>query len=769
MGFGCMFRELAVFAVLVTIMATSVAAQAKPGCQSNCGNISIPYPFGTANGCNISSHFFIRCNTTLNPPKAFLGYGDLEVLDISLDGSLRVSYSYLIGHDCYNSSGRSLYPQLLFSFSEYFTISHTRNKFTAIGCDTIAYIEAFFEPDSSNSISKKNFSTGCLTFCGDAGDVINGSCSGIGCCQTAIPRGLNWFYFNFSSPRNHSHVLSFNPCSYGFLVEDGAYKFHASDLWDTNFGKNVYPVILDWTIGNQTCEQAKMDPKSYACKQNSDCTVPENGPGYLCKCNPGFQGNPYLSYGCRDINECETQKPCYEFGTCHNTPGSYNCSCPEGFEGDGRKNGTGCHPIFKPQDRESFLILVVTLGIGLSTGLLFLTAGVWWFCKILQKRKYIKLKQKLFERNGGLLLQKKMSSNEGGLDKAKLFSSKELEIATDQYNENRILGCGGQGVVYKGMLSDGRIVAVKKSKTVNEGYLEQFINEIFILSQIDHRNIVKLLGCCLETEVPLLVYEFIPNGTLSHLIHDQNEEYPRSWDTRLRIAAEVASAISYLHSSASIPIYHRDIKSSNILLDEKFRAKVSDFGTSRSISIDQTHLTTQVLGTFGYLDPEYFQSNQFTEKSDVYSFGVVIVELLTGKKAVSTFGSQEKRGLVSYFMSSMEENHLLDIVDAEIGKDDQKDEVVAVAEIAKRCLNLDGRYRPTMKEVAMELERLRSRQGDSIPIDQLKQAEVVVRKSTESWDFTSFSTEHYPNCSMTSTSESDVHPLMLESSLVQDL
>ncbi|MFQ6657886.1 hypothetical protein Gotur_027373 [Gossypium turneri] len=697
MGYGCMFRELAVFAVLVTIMATSVAAQAKPGCQSNCGNISIPYPFGTANGCNISSHFFIRCNTTLNPPKAFLGHGDIEVLDISLDGSLR-----------FKTSSR---PSVV-------TLSPTSMLSPNLTLQT--------------EFQKKNFQPDVLTFCGDEGDVIDGSCSGIGCCQTAIPQGLKGFHYNFSSPRNHSHVLSFNPCSYGFLVEDGAYKFHASDLWDKNFD-------------------------------------PENGPGYLCKCNPGFQGNPYLSYGCRDIDECETQKPCYEFGTCHNTPGSYNCSCPEGFEGDGRKNGTGCRPIFKPQDRESFPILVVTLGIGLSIGLLFLIAGLWWFYKRLQRRKYIKLKQKLFERNGGLLFQKKMSSNQGDLDKAKLFSSKELEIATDQFNGNRILGCGGQGMVYKGMLSDGRIVAVKKSKTINEGYLEQFINEIFILSQIDHRNIVKLLGCCLETEVLLLVYEFIPNGTLSHLIHDQNEEYPRSWDIRLRIATEIASAISYLHSSASIPIYHGDIKSSNILLDEKFRAKVSDFGTSRSISIDQTHLTTQVLGTFGYLDPEYFQSSQFTEKSDVYSFGVVIVELLTGKMAISTFGLQERRGLVSYFMLSMEENHLLDIVDAEIWKDGQKDEVVAVAQLAKRCLNLDGRYRPTMKEVAMELERLRTRQGDCIPIDQLKQVEVVVKKSAESWDFTSFSTEHYPNCSMTSTSESDVHPLMLESSFVQDV
>ncbi|OWM78817.1 hypothetical protein CDL15_Pgr002988 [Punica granatum] len=310
----------------------------------------------------------------------------------------------------------------------------------------------------------------------------------------------------------------------------------------------------------------------------------------------------------------------------------------------------------------------------------------------------------------------RLSSPDGNVEKSKLFNSKELEMATDHFNQDRILGKGGQGTVYKGMLADGMIVAVKKSISIDEKNVEPFINEVVILSQINHRNIVKLLGCCLESEVPLLVYEFIPNGTLYQYLHDP--EFPFSWDARLRIATEVASALFYLHSFACIPIYHRDIKSSNILLDEKYRAKVADFGTSRSGALDQTHVTTLVQGTFGYLDPEYFQTGQFTEKSDVYSFGIVLVELLTGQKPTTSLLGETCIGLASSFITAMEEDHLFEILDPRVREEGGEEEIIVVANLAKRCLNLKGRERPSMKDLVIELEGIRKRSEPSSSLAQ---------------------------------------------------
>lgn len=380
-----------------------------------------------------------------------------------------------------------------------------------------------------------------------------------------------------------------------------------------------------------------------------------------------------------------------------------------------------------------------------------------------KKRNEKLSKERFFKQNGGLLLQQKI--NEGTIRKTKHFLAKDLEKATDHFNESRILGKGGQGTVYKGMLSCGMIVAVKKSMQVNEDQLEQFINEVVILSQVDHINVVKLLGCCLETEVPLLVYEFIPNGTLFNLIHNPNTQIHFSWDMRLMIAADIAGALAYLHSSSSVHIYHRDIKSNNFLLDEKYVVKVADFGISRSIAEDRTHFTTNVKGTFGYFDPEYFQSHHYTEKSDVYSFGVVLVEILTGKMPIFYEGSEGiQKSLAWHFLESVEENKLDVILDPQVSKEERKEEVMVVARIAQNCLKLKGDARPTMKEVATELEGLRiSRQpstfGDESEEASIHEANSMVISNIQS----TFSTVCIGE---TSTTFSDIHPWMFEAAEV---
>ncbi|KAF8020544.1 hypothetical protein BT93_G1081 [Corymbia citriodora subsp. variegata] len=376
------------------------------------------------------------------------------------------------------------------------------------------------------------------------------------------------------------------------------------------------PVVLQWGIRNDTNYSLAL----YKSSMDSDVfsCYTSSLPYVECWCQRGYGGNPYIIGGCQ--------------------------------------------------------------GVGAGLGALLLCLCLWALYKYIMKRKEIKLKEKHFKRNGGLLLEGELSSSQDNVEKSKLFNSKDLEKTTDNFNEDRIIG------------QDGNIVAIEKSKVIDGGKVEQFINEIFILSQINHRNVVKLLGCCLETEVPLLVYEFIPNGTLYQYLHNPNEEFHVSWDTRLRIATEVAGALFYLHSAASIPIYHRDIK---------------------FVSLDQTHVTTLVQGTFGYLDPEYFQSSQFTDKSDVYSFGVVLVELLTGQKPISSLREKEGRSLATYFIISMEHNYLFDIVDSQVLKEGKKEEIALVANLAKSCLHLNGRNRPTMKEVAMELEGIRKVQNPS--------------------------------------------------------
>ncbi|PIN17584.1 Serine/threonine protein kinase [Handroanthus impetiginosus] len=666
---------------------SEAATTAKPGCQTKCGNLTVPYPFGIGldSGCSIGPWFDVNCNNS----KPIIA-NNLEIVAIS---EQQVRVKNWIAFRCYTESG-NVTRQFRISinlFGTPYTFSEA-NRFTVVGCDDLAVIIGS---------RGRNFTGGCLSVCSQRTDPIDGSCTGIGCCQTPIPKGLKKFNSSLGSLKNHTEAYSFNPCGYAFIGDEERFEFHTSDFGDMGFRdrtmENV-PIVLDWAIGDLSCDQVKKNG-DFACGENSDCVDSDTSlGGYICNCSEGYEGNPYLSPGCTDINECENN-PCDEHGICANTPGSYSCSCAKGYKGDGTKDGLSCVAV-------NSQFPVIKFSIGLSIGLLSIFIGVTWLYFGIKKRKLTRMREKFFEQNGGFLL-KQQTSNESGIESTKIFSAEELEKATNNYSEDHILGKGGYGIVYKGILPDQRIVAIKKSRIMDQSQIEQFINEVIILSQVNHRNVVKLIGCCLENEVPLLVYEFISNGTLFHRIHDSSEISWISWKDRLRIAAEAAGALAYLHSAASMPIIHRDVKSSNILLDDSYTTKISDFGASRFVPLDQTQVTTLVQGTLGYLDPEYFHTSQLTEKSDVYSFGVVLAELMTGRRPLSLNKSEEERNLATYFIMSMKENRLFQILEPRVLREGSLEQLQGIGELVKRCLNLKGEERPTMKEVAMELEGFR--------------------------------------------------------------
>ncbi|XP_022684520.1 putative wall-associated receptor kinase-like 16 [Setaria italica] len=485
---------------------------------------------------------------------------------------------------------------------------------------------------------------------------------------------------------------------------------------------------LQWVVANLSCQEAQEDSTTYACvSAESTCLGVRlrNGRSYLgyrCRCMTGFHGNPYVRNGCQDINECETI-PGICKGLCHNTIGAFNCTkCPHKTEYDATK--MGC----TPTSRQKSLLLGIMIGLGVGFGVPLLGLSAVFIVLKWKRDEQKKQRRKYFRDNHGILLEQLISLDENTSDKTKIFSLEDLEKATHNFDQTRILGRGGHGTVYKGILADQRVVAIKSSKAIKQSEIDQFINEVIILSHINHRNIVRLFGCCLETKVPLLVYDFVPNGSLYDILHSSSDSnFSLSWDECLRIALEVAGALCYLHSAASVLVFHRDVKSSNILLDANYTAKVSDFGASRVVPIDQTHVHTNVQGTFGYLDPEYYRTGQLNQKSDVYSFGVVLVELLIRKEPIFTTQSGSKQNLSSYFLCELKSRPIKEIVTAQIREEATEEEINSVAHLAEMCLRLQGEERPTMKQVEMTLHTLHAKrsklsrvaQGDDQEIQQL--------------------------------------------------
>ncbi|CAL5036636.1 unnamed protein product [Urochloa decumbens] len=703
---------------------------ALPNCQDKCGNISIPYPFGIGRGCFLDtdgrSPFEVRCNNDgayVNINYWWYQNFNDTLLEINvLHGEARVRIGWSIAWSC-NYGEKSNFSRLVSeekfvrqSLGNFMKLS-TKNKLTAVGCATIATIVGSGSTESNIFYNKGSrfYTSTCASLCGTKDSISTSTkCDGMGCCQTSIPQNLTTYSFAFANisvtknvdddQKNADDVKRFSPCSYAFFVEENWFTFNTSYAISNNFQSlnGLLPLVLDWNVGTETCEEAKKNKSSYACTaKNSECVPARSGLGYLCNCSQGFMGNPYLGGCLQDINECDYSPslyPCY--GICTNTIGNYICSCPAGTQSKDPKNAP-CTPIPESNRRQ------VKVVIGTSISFVVLIVCVSTLLIQRQKWQLAKEKQRFFKQNGGHILYQQILSKK--IDTVIIFTIEDLKRATNNYDKSRLLGTGGHGTVYKGILEDNKLVAVKRSKTMNVSQNEDFVQEIIILSQINHKNVVRLIGCCLEVEVPILVYEFITNGTLFHLIHDNHNIQHVSLDVRLKIAQESAEALAYMHLTMNRPIVHADVKSLNILLDENYMAKVSDFGASRLLPKEEAEFMTMVQGTLGYLDPEYLQERILTEKSDVYSFGVVLLELITRKTAIYSEGpNKERKGLAASFLLAMTENRVEDILDTSIMSAGMEELFQEVAELASMCLSFKGEERPSMTQVADKLKAIRS-------------------------------------------------------------
>lgn len=283
--------------ILISEMAASAAAAplAKPNCTDRCGDVQIPYPFGTSKGCYLDDNYFVNCTydpsgKTRNPM-----FGDVVLLNISLDGHFEFFNQPV--YECYNESG-TVTDKNVYFLSKSNSFSYSKNLLVAVGCDTIAFL--------NGTKNNKTFSMGCMSICQDITDVENGSCSGVGCCNLHIPKGLRNFSFEARSFTRHNEVWKFNPCSYAFITKETAFNFSTEDLHGQELVNKAFPVVSNWGIGNETCEEARAKSGNL-CGGNSTCYDPNNGNGYRCKCKPGYDGNPYLPHGCQGTYICIIQ------------------------------------------------------------------------------------------------------------------------------------------------------------------------------------------------------------------------------------------------------------------------------------------------------------------------------------------------------------------------------------------------------------------------------------------------------------------------------
>ncbi|KAF7840693.1 cysteine-rich receptor-like protein kinase 10 [Senna tora] len=284
------------------------------------------------------------------------------------------------------------------------------------------------------------------------------------------------------------------------------------------------------------------------------------------------------------------------------------------------------------------------------------------------------------------------------------FNFSTIEAATNKFSLDNKLGEGGFGEVYKGILSSGQEIAVKRLSQSSGQGSEEFKNEVVVVAKLQHRHLVRLLGFCLEGEEKILVYEYVPNKSLDYILFDPERQRELDWTRRYKIIAGVARGIQYLHEDSRLRIIHRDLKASNVLLDGDMNPKISDFGMARIFGVDQTRgNTSHIVGTYGYMSPEYAMHGEFSIKSDVYSFGVLLMEIISGKKNSSFYQTGGAEDLLSYAWKLWNDGAPMEMLDPTLRETYIPNEVMRCIHIGLLCVQEDPLDRPTMTTIVSYL------------------------------------------------------------------
>ncbi|KAK1381936.1 Receptor-like serine/threonine-protein kinase [Heracleum sosnowskyi] len=390
-----------------------------------------------------------------------------------------------------------------------------------------------------------------------------------------------------------------------------------------------------------------------------------------------------------------------------------NCSCTAYSNIDVRQGGMGCLLWFndlndirdyygpglqfyvKTADSDGTSSSKMKVIVPLVAAMLAISLGLFWKCVC---RNRMRSKKGKIEVNGSVRENKREELDLPLVDFAIIAK------ATRNFSLNNKLGEGGFGPVYKGTLEDGQEIAVKRLSKQSRQGLDEFKNEVSVIAKLQHRNLVRLLGCCIEDGEMLLIYEYMPNKSLDAILFDEELSKTLDWPMRQNIICGIARGLLYLHQDSRLRIIHRDLKASNVLLDREMNPRISDFGMAKSFTGTQTEAyTTRVVGTFGYMSPEYALDGTFSVKSDVYSFGVLVLEIVTGKKMGRFYHSDHSPNLLSYAWTLYEEEKLSELFDSKSLETHDKFEAFRAIQIGLLCVNTYPEDRPSMSYVVSML------------------------------------------------------------------